>query len=76
MTLKLRICPKCTDDVKKLRKKLARLAPDAKVCMGCQSMCKLGRKKQFVIVGKGELVTAKSTKKVVKKVGRLIKKCG
>ncbi|NME98009.1 DUF1450 domain-containing protein [Aneurinibacillus aneurinilyticus] len=75
MALTLRICHKCTDNVKKLRKKLGKLEPTAKICVGCQSMCKIGKRKEFVIIGKNEIVTAKSTKKVVKKVEKALKKC-
>ncbi|MFT9848764.1 hypothetical protein [Aneurinibacillus sp. REN35] len=72
MAVTLRICHKCADDVKKLKKKLSKIEPKAKICVGCQSMCKLGKKKEFVILGKDEMVTGKTTKKVVKKVGKLL----
>ncbi|MED0670294.1 DUF1450 domain-containing protein [Aneurinibacillus aneurinilyticus] len=75
MALTLRICHKCTDNVKKLRKKLGKLEPTVKICVGCQSMCKIGKRKEFVIIGKNEIVTAKSTKKVVKKVEKALRKC-
>lgn len=72
MAVTLRICHKCADDVKKLKKKLSKIEPKAKICVGCQSMCKLGKKKEFVILDKDKMVTGKTMKKVVKKVRKLL----
>ncbi|MBN6187842.1 DUF1450 domain-containing protein [Aneurinibacillus sp. BA2021] len=74
MAATLHICHKCADDVKKLKKKLSKVDPKAKICVGCQSMCKMGKKREFVIVNKEDVVTAKTTKKVVKKVAKRLKK--
>jgi uncharacterized protein YuzB (UPF0349 family) len=65
------ICKKCSGNAKKIKKKLRALDPEARIHVGCQSMCKIGRKKEFVIVNKKE-ITAKKRKKVIQKVEKYL----
>ncbi len=46
-----RICDQCKGtNVKSLKSKLEALDPNAKIMIGCQNMCGIGRTKPFVIV--------------------------
>lgn len=67
-----KICNKCNGyDFMDLKNELEKLDPNAKIIVGCQSMCAIGAKKPFVIVN-GIPVIEESIDKVIMKVKEML----
>lgn len=69
-----RICDKCKKtNASSLSQKLKELDPDAKIMIGCQNLCGIGRTKSFVIVNHIPIY-AEDEKELIEKVKKSIKK--
>lgn len=67
-----KICNKCNSfDFDLLAAKLRKIDPNAKINIGCQSMCAIGSKKVFVIVN-GIPIIGNEIDEVIEKVKDII----
>lgn len=68
MNNEFRICNICAAvNADSLEKKLRQLDPEAKIIIGCQNVCGIGRMKPFVIVNH-KLVVSNNEDEVIEKV--------
>lgn len=70
---KIQICGKCKHtNVKTLKPKLQKLAPDAEIKVGCKSYCGPCARSAFIFVN-GRYVTGSSEDEAVEKAKKFIK---
>ena len=74
MSNEFRICNQCRGvNVTSLEKKLKEMDPNAKILIGCQNVCGIGRTKPFVIVNH-KLVVGNTEEEVLEQVKKEINK--